>query len=95
MKINELRPGIRGISIEGTVESITEPRSVNLKSGGTAQVADAIFSDETGSIKLSLWDEQLNMVKEGDRVYVENGYTQEFRGETSLNVGKYGKMKKL
>jgi replication factor A1 len=95
MKTNELRPGIRGISIEGTVESIAEPRSVNLKSGGTAQVADAIFSDETGSIKLSLWDEQLNMVKEGDRVYVENGYTQEFRGETSLNVGKYGKLKKL
>ena len=40
MKINELKPGIRGISIEGTVESIAEPRSVNLKSG-TAQVADA------------------------------------------------------
>ncbi len=36
MKINELKPGIRGISIEGTVESIAEPRSVNLKSGGTA-----------------------------------------------------------
>jgi replication factor A1 len=95
MKINELQPGIRGISIEGTVESIAEPRSVNLKSGGTAQVADAVLSDETGSIKLSLWDEQLNMVKEGDQVYVENGYTQEFRGETSLNVGKYGKLKKL
>ena len=43
MKINELKPGIRGISIEGTVESIAEPRSVNLKSGGTAQVADAAF----------------------------------------------------
>jgi replication factor A1 len=35
------------------------------------------------------------MVKEGDQVYVENGYTQEFRGETSLNVGRYGKLKKL
>jgi replication factor A1 len=35
------------------------------------------------------------MVKEGDRISVENGYTQEFRGETSLNVGRYGKLKKL
>ena len=95
MKINELKPGMRAISIEGRVESIAEARNVNLKSGGTAQVADATISDETGSIKLSLWDEQLNLVKEGDQVYVENGYTQEFRGETSLNVGRYGKLKKL
>ncbi|HZB74060.1 MAG TPA: OB-fold nucleic acid binding domain-containing protein [Nitrososphaeraceae archaeon] len=95
MKINELKPGLRGITIEGKVESIAEARSVNLRTGGTAQVADAILSDETGRIKLSLWDEQLNMVKEGDQVYVENGYTQEFRGETSLNVGRYGKLKKL
>ncbi len=93
MNISELKPGMRGISTSGKVESISEPRTVNLKSGGTAQVADAVISDETGRIKLSLWDEQLNTVKEGDQVYVENGYTQEFRGETSLNVGKYGKLK--
>jgi replication factor A1 len=95
MKISELKPGMRGISIEGKLESIAEPRSVNLKSGGTAQVSDAVLSDETGSIKLSLWDEQLNIVTEGDQVSVENGYTNEFRGETSLNVGRYGKLKKL
>ena len=95
MKINERKPGMRAVSISGRIENITEARSVNLRSGGTAQVADATISDETGSIKLSLWDEQLNMVREGDQVYIENGYTQEFRGETSLNVGKYGKLKKV
>ena len=30
-----------------------------------------------------------------DQIYIENGYTQEFRGETSLNVGRYGKLKKI
>jgi replication factor A1 len=95
MKITDLKTGMRGISIEGKIESITEPRTVNLRSGGTAQVADAIVSDETGSIKLSLWDDQINMVKQGDKVYIENGYTQEFRGQNSLNIGKYGKLKKL
>jgi replication factor A1 len=95
MKINELKPGMRAISIGGRVDNIADARNVNLKSGGTAQVADATISDETGSIKLSLWDEQLNMVNEGDQIYIENGYTQEFRGETSLNVGRYGKLKKI
>jgi replication factor A1 len=52
-------------------------------------------SDETGSIKLSLWDDQINLVKDGDDVTIENGYTQSFRGENSLNIGRYGKLKRL
>ena len=62
MKITELKPGMRGVSVEGKIESITEPRTVNLRTGGTAQVADAIISDETGQIKLSLWDDQIRSV---------------------------------
>jgi replication factor A1 len=68
---------------------------VNLRAGGTAQVADAVISDETGTIKLSLWDDQINMVKQGDRVSIENGYTQAFRGENSVNIGRYGNLKKV
>ncbi len=82
MKITELKPGMRGVSVEGKIESITEPRTVNLRTGGTAQVADAIISDETGQ-------------KQGDSVSIENGYTQAFRGENSLNIGRYGKIKRL
>jgi replication factor A1 len=95
MKISELKAGMRGVSVIGNVDSLTEARTVNLRSGGTAQVADALISDETGSIKLSLWDEQINIVKHGDKISVENGYTQAFRGENSLNIGKYGKLTKL
>ena len=95
MNIGDLKPGMRGVSIEGTMDSLTEPRTVNLRAGGTAQVADAIISDDTGTIKLSLWDDQINMVKQGDRVSIENGYTQAFRGENSLNLGRYGNLKKV
>ncbi len=79
-------------TVEGTVESISEPRTVNLKAGGQAQVADAILKDETGQIKLTLWDAQIKMVKAGSKVTVENGYINSFKGENSLNVGKYGKL---
>jgi ssDNA-binding replication factor A large subunit len=95
MNIGDLKPGMRGVSIEGTIDSLTEPRTVNLRAGGTAQVADAVISDETGTIKLSLWDDQINMVKQGDRVSIENGYTQAFRGENSVNIGRYGNLKKV
>lgn len=95
MKISELKAGMRNVSITGKIDSVGEPRTVNLKAGGTNTVADAIISDESGSIKLSLWGEEVNNVQPGDRVSVENGYINTFKGENSLNVGKFGKLKKL
>jgi replication factor A1 len=44
---------------------------------------------------LSLWDDQIDMVQEGDMVIIENGYTQAFRGDNSLNIGRYGKLRKV
>jgi len=91
--INQLRSGMTKLdTIEGTIESISEPRTVNLKAGGQAQVADAILKDETGQIKLTLRDAQIKMVKAGSKITVENGYINSFKGENSLNVGKYGKL---
>ena len=86
------KPQNRLEPIEGTIDSISEPRTVNLKTGGQAQVADAILKDETGQIKLTLWDAQIKMVKPGSKVRIENGYISSFKGENSLNVGKYGKL---
>ena len=89
------KPQNRLEPVEGTIESISEPRTVNLKTGGQAQVADAVLKDETGQIKLTLWDAQIKMVKPGSKIKIENGYISTFRGENSLNVGKYGKLEVL
>jgi replication factor A1 len=95
MKISELKTGMRNVSIVAKVDSVGEPRTVNLKSGGTNSVADAIVSDESGSIKLSLWGDDINKIQAGDRISVENGYINTFKGENSISVGKFGKMAKL
>ena len=91
--INQLRSGMTRLdTVEGVIDSIGEPRTVNLRTGGQAQVADALIKDDTGQIKLTLWDAQIKMVKAGSKVTVENGYINSFKGENSLNVGKYGKL---
>jgi replication factor A1 len=95
MKIGELKSGMRNVSVTGKVESVGEPRTVNLKSGGTNTVADARISDETGSIKLSLWGDDINKIQPGDAVSIENGYINTFKGEDSINVGKFGNLKKV
>ena len=94
MKISELKAGMRNVSVTGKVDSVGESRTVNLKAGGTNDVADAIISDESGTIKLSLWGEDINKVRAGDRVSIENGYINTFKGENSINIGKFGKLSK-
>ncbi|MGH9992312.1 MAG: OB-fold nucleic acid binding domain-containing protein [Nitrososphaera sp.] len=95
MQISELKPGMRNVSVTGKIESVGEPRTVNLRAGGTNNVADAVISDESGSIKLSLWGDDINKVQAGDRVSIENGYINTFKGENSLSVGKFGKINKV
>jgi replication factor A1 len=95
MKISELKAGMRNVSVVAKVDSVGDPRTVNLKAGGTNTVADAIVSDETGTIKLSLWGEDINKVQAGERLSIENGYINTFKGENSISIGKFGKMTKL
>ncbi len=94
MKISDIKGEISRVDVEGEVIEKGDVRTVNLRAGGTSTVADATIRDDTGSIKLSLWGEQINSVDVGDKIKVENGYTKAFRGEVQLNIGRYGKLTK-
>ncbi|MEM4391971.1 MAG: DNA-binding protein [Candidatus Nitrosotenuis sp.] len=80
------------IVIEGTIERIEEPRTVNLKTGGTTEVCNAYLVDEAGEIKVTLWGDDITKVKNGSKVVFKNGYTNTFKGEVSLAKGKYGEL---
>lgn len=91
MKIEELKDGMRRVSVVAKVIEKSEPREVRSRyRDETYRVADAIISDETGKIKLTLWNQQIDQVNIDDTVKIENGYIRSFRGEIQLNVGKYG-----
>jgi replication factor A1 len=85
----EARQGKVDIVVE--VVNIGESREFS-KFGRTGKVATAIVKDETGEIKLSLWNEQVDMLKPGDKVHITNGYVNEFQGEKQLTAGKFGKL---
>jgi len=85
-----------GVNVEAEVKSKGEPRTVNLKSGGTVDVCDAVISNGDGTednqMKLTLWGDDIKAVNVGDKIVISNGYTNEFKGEVSLTKGKFGKM---
>ena len=84
-----------GVNVEANVKSKSDPRTVNLKSGGTIDVCDAVIADAEGEeneMKLTLWGDDIKAVNVGDKVVITNGYTNEFKGDVSLTKGKFGKM---
>jgi len=93
LKIKDLRDGMKRIEVEATVTDKTSPREVMSRYKDVVhRVANATISDDSGSIKLTLWNDQIEQVNVNDKVKIENGYVTSFRGEIQLNVGRYGKL---
>ena len=84
---------MRRVDVEAKVIQKSETREVRSRyRNETYRVADATIKDDTGTVKLTLWNEQIDQVNVDDTVRIENGYIRSFRGEIQLNVGRYGKL---
>jgi replication factor A1 len=93
MNIKDLRNGMKRVTVEANVVEKGETRQVKSRyKDETYDVADAVVADETGSIKLTLWNEQIDQVDVGNKVKIENGYVTSWSGQLQLNVGKFGTM---
>jgi len=92
-KVGELTPQSRAVNVTAKVVSKSEVREIPMGRDGSAhKVCDALVGDETGSVYLTLWDDNIEKVNEEDTVRIENGYVTLFKGNMRLNIGKYGKM---
>lgn len=91
VKIGDLTTYSRGVNTVAKVISKTEVREVTSRSDGSShRVCEALIADETGSVYMSLWDDNVDSVVEDQVLQVSNGYINLFRGSMRLNIGKYG-----
>jgi replication factor A1 len=92
-KVGDLTPQSKAVNVTAKVVSKTEIREIPMGRDGSAhKVSDALIGDETGVVYLTLWDDNIEKVNEGDTVRIENGYVTLFKGNIRLNIGKYGKL---
>ena len=90
-KVAELTPTSRAVNVIAKAVSKSEVRNIAAgRDGAPHTVCDALVADETGCVYLTLWDDNIEKVNEGDTVTVKNGYINLFRGNMRLNVGRYG-----
>jgi len=91
--IRDVRSGMTHINLKAKVLSVGEPRHVITRYGNYADVAKALIGDATGTIKLCLWNEQINAISAGDTVQVSNARASIFKGEKQLTIGIKGVLK--
>lgn len=91
MKISAIQNNQGSINVEADVVEVGETRNIN-KYGKNLRVSNAVIKDDSGSIKLTLWNEEIDKIHKGDRVKITNGYAKAFQDEIQLTAGKFGKI---
>ena len=89
MEIKDLEAKQGNVDIVVDVIEIGETREFQ-KFGNTGRVTNAKVKDATGEIVLTLWNEQGDQIKQGNKIHIQNGYVNEWQGEKQLTTGKFG-----
>lgn len=96
MKVKDLIIGANDATIIGVVSSISLPKSFVRRDGVEGQVARLVVSDDTGSIRVVLWNEKTSIISEGkvsqnQMVRISHGYVRKgLTGNPELNLGRRG-----
>jgi len=92
VKASNIKPEMRRIDLDLKIVEIEEPRPYVSRAGREGRVTTAIGEDDSGQIKISLWDNDIDRVKVGNTVRIRNGYARVFRDEIHVSAGMYGKL---
>jgi replication factor A1 len=94
--VGELSPRSREVNVKVKVVKINEIREVTSRRDGSInRVTEALVGDETGSVYLTLWNENIDNVEVDSTIKIENGYCNLFKGNMRLNIGRYGSMSEI
>ena len=82
---------MRNIDLMCSVVEKGETKEVKTRYG-PAKVCAAILEDETGSIRMNLWRGQVDKVRVGDTIHINNAFVKVFNEQLELNVGGDGRI---
>jgi len=95
-KIADLKDGMNEVVVIGDVINVSQSRKVQRKKDGKElTIATALLQDETGQIKLNLWNEQIPKVKLHEKIRIEFGYVNSYNNTLQLNLGFAGRIIKF
>ncbi len=95
MHISDLRPGMSRVTVAGEVIDLPPPKYVLNRYRQSIKLVDATIKDGSGEITLTAWEADVDKLKLGAKVRVNEGYVSEFLGIRKLSCGKHGAIEVL
>lgn len=98
-KISDIKDGMGSINVVGRLLDISDVRTFNKKDGSKGRVGNITIGDDTGKIRITLWDDKADKMGElrpGDAVEVINGYAREnnFNQQVEIQIGNHSLLNK-
>lgn len=90
IKIRDIEDKMNNIDITGRVSSVFGVREFLKKDGSTGKVGNFTIMDDTGEIRVTLWDkkaELLNNLVKNDLIRIENAYSKMGLNSVEINLG--------
>jgi len=94
MKVANIQPKQRKIDVELTIKDFGDERTFS-KFGTKGRVVTALGFDDSGKICITLWNDDIDRVKIGDKIKITNGYASEFQGILQITAGRFGTLEVL
>jgi len=93
----EVSAGASDVTLMGRVLETSEPRTFD-RDDGEGKVANIVVGDESGWVRVALWDERaddVSSLSSGDVVRVRDGYARKREGDIEVNVGSRGSVERV
>lgn len=88
--IKDIRLGMNHVNLKAKILTFIEPRQTVVRYGENADMAMVLIADGTGTMRLCLWNEEIDSVSVGDTVHIVNAKVSTFKGEKQLILGARG-----
>ncbi|MEM5797289.1 MAG: OB-fold nucleic acid binding domain-containing protein [Candidatus Aenigmatarchaeota archaeon] len=95
--IKNITPGMRNVNIIGRVFKISKTNEFIKLDGTVGRVVNIYIGDNTGFVRVPLWDEQIKLLEEsislGDIVQISHGVAREnIFGDIEISLGRFGRI---
>ncbi len=97
-RVEDLSLGASDVDLVGKVLDTDSVRTFDRDDGSEGRVANLTVGDETGRVRVTLWDEKADLTEEfdaGEVVEVGDGYVRERDGSLELHVGDRGTVERV
>lgn len=94
--VESLTLGQSDVILQGQVLATEPVRTFSRDDGSDGQVSNLVLGDETGRVRVTLWDEQADMVEDltdGETIEIIDGYVRDNEGAVELHLGARGAIK--